>query len=89
MSKTNIRINGFDIVRRHDNSIAVYDYGWWPDADLDADPDLNAAYLEATGGYRKKGWQIVRIFHSLREACNWARYGDNLGSLPSEVSVAT
>lgn len=63
---------GFDIVERHDGSFAVYDYAWWPDEELDNDPEANARWLEATGGYRAKGWIIVHVAPTLRRAHNWA-----------------
>jgi hypothetical protein len=70
MSKSK-HFRGFDIVQRCDGSYAVYDYAWWPDSELDSDPALNAKWLEATGGWRAKGWQVVYVAKSYREAHNW------------------
>ena len=65
-------INGFDIVKRHDGSFAVYDYGWWPDEYLDANPKANREYLRATGGWRAKGWVIVTVCDTFKAAATWA-----------------
>lgn len=62
---------GFDIVRRFDNSWAVYDYCWWPDLYLDASPEANQLWLEATGGWRAKGWLLIAVFASYQEARDW------------------
>lgn len=69
---SSISYQGFDIVRRHDNNYVVYDYCWWPDEYLDASPEANAAYLEATGGWRAKGWIAVHIAPTMRAARWWA-----------------
>jgi hypothetical protein len=71
MSKA-ISYRGFDITRRIDGSYAVWDMGWWPDEELDSNPELNAQWLEATGGWRAKGWQVVHVAPTFRAAHNWA-----------------
>lgn len=64
---------GFDIVcRPGDGSWAVYDYGWWPDPYLDNDLEANEYWLEATGGWRSKGWQVVAVMPSYQAARTWA-----------------
>lgn len=70
MSKA-VSYKGFDIVKRHDGSYAVYDYAWWPDEVLDSDPAANAAWLEGTEGWRAKGWQVVHVATNFRAAHNW------------------
>lgn len=72
MSKNTVSLHGFDIVRRHDASFAVYDYAWWPDPDLDDDPERNARWLAATEGWRAKGWQVVHVAPTLASARAWA-----------------
>lgn len=67
-----ISYQGFDIVRRFDNSFAVYDYAWWPDEFLDSEPEANERWLEATGGWRAKGWQVVHVAPTLAAARHWA-----------------
>lgn len=62
---------GFDLVQRHDGSIAVYDYGWWPDEYLDAHPRNNRRWLQATEGWRAKGWIIVHVTTSFTAARKW------------------
>jgi len=63
---------GFEIVcRPGDKSWAVYDYGWWPDPYLDTRPKSNEGWLEATGGWRAKGWQIVAVQSSYEAARSW------------------
>jgi hypothetical protein len=69
---SSISYQGFDIVKRIDGRYVVYDYCWWPDPDLDADPEANARWLEATGGWRAKGWLPVYVAANFREARNWA-----------------
>lgn len=71
MSKA-VSYRGFDIVKRHDGSFAVYDYAWWPDPHLDDDPEANARWLEATEGWRAKGWIVVHVAPTFRAAHNWA-----------------
>lgn len=73
MSKNFVPLNGFEIVKRHDNSFAVYDYGWWPDPYLDEDEEANADYLHRTGGWRAKGWQVVHVAPTLPNAVAWAK----------------
>ena len=70
MSKC-VTYKGFDIVKRHDGSFAVYDYAWWPDEYLDADPEANARWLDATEGWRAKGWIVVHVANNFRAAHNW------------------
>lgn len=70
MSKT-VSYQGFDLVRRYDNSVAVYDYCWYPDEYLDSNPEANADYLRRTEGWRAKGWIIVHVARNFREAHNW------------------
>jgi hypothetical protein len=67
-----VRVNGFEITKRFDGSYAVYDFGWWPDEDLDNNPELLASYLESTGGWRAKGWILVNVLPSYRLAHEWA-----------------
>ncbi len=62
---------GFDIVKRIDGSFAVYDYGWHPDEVLDADPEANMRWLQATRGWRAKSWQVVHVAGNYRDAHNW------------------
>jgi hypothetical protein len=64
-------VKGFDVVRRVDGSYAVYDYAWWPDEYLDADPEANADYLEGTQGWRAKGWQVVHVAANMSDAKAW------------------
>ena len=71
MSKA-VSYQGFDIVKRWDGSYVVYDFGWWPDEVLDADPDANAAWLAGTEGWRVKGWQVVHVAGNFRAAHDWA-----------------
>lgn len=70
MSKSS-NYQGFDIVKRFDGSFAVYDYAWWPDEYLDADPEVNEDYLTRTRGWRAKGWQVVHVAGTYRDAHNW------------------
>lgn len=72
MSKNFVPCNGFEIVKRYDNSFAVYDYGWWPDDYLDNNPEADEEYRYYTGGWRAKGWQVVHVTHSLPLALKWA-----------------
>lgn len=67
-----ININGFDISRRIDGSYAVYDFSWWPDDYLDDNTEASFDWLSATGGYRAKGWIIVKVLPSYHAATNWA-----------------
>lgn len=62
---------GFDITKRVDGSFAVYDYAWWPDGELDSDPEHNEIYLQNTQGWRAKGWQVVHVASSLASARDW------------------
>lgn len=62
---------GFDIVQRYDKSWAVYDFCWWPDCYLDINPLANEQWLEATGGWRAKGWLIVAVLPSYQDARDW------------------
>lgn len=71
MSKVH-RYQGFEIVKRHDGRYAVYDYAWWPDEYLDNNPEANDAWLEATEGWRAKGWLQVHVADDLRRAHDWA-----------------
>ena len=72
MANTNtVSFHDFDLAKRYDNSVAIYDYGWWPDAELDADPALNARYLNGTWGWRAKGWQVVHVTSTFAEAKGW------------------
>ncbi len=73
MKPTAFSFKGFDIVQRHDNSWAAYDYAWWPDEYLDANPEANAAWLEATGGWRAKGWQVVRTARTKAQLIQFLR----------------
>lgn len=66
-----MNLNGYDIVRRHDNSVAIYDYAWWPDPYLDSDIKAHNNYLNATGGWRAKGWIVVHVTDSIRAARAW------------------
>ena len=69
-----ITLNDFDVARRVDGSFAIYDYCWWPDADLDADPELNEVWLEGTLGWRAKGWQVVHVASTLHAAKVWCQH---------------
>jgi len=72
MNKNFVPCNGFEIVKRFDNSFAVYDFAHWPDSYLDSDPEANEDWLWATGGWRAKGWQVVHVASSLPHAMKWA-----------------
>jgi hypothetical protein len=76
-------INGFDIVKRYDGSFAVYDFGWWPDDYLDSNRQLNRSWLRSTGGWRAKGWVIVAVCDTFKEAATWA---SNFGK-PKEIAA--
>lgn len=62
---------GFEAVKRHDGSVAIYDYCWWPDDLLDTIPERNEEWLMRTGGWRAKGWIIVTVVQSFKEALDW------------------
>ncbi len=61
----------FDVVCRHDGSYAIYDYAWWPDEYLDNNEEANQAYLEATWGWRAKGWIVVHVAPTYAAAVRW------------------
>lgn len=67
----NFSFEGFDVTKRVDNLYNVWDYGWYPDAELDADPELNAQWLARTQGWRAKGWQVVAVLPTLAAAKSW------------------
>ena len=62
---------GFDISRRIDGRYAVWDYGWYPDDYLDADPEANRKWLRGTMGWRAKGWVLVYVAKNYRDAHDW------------------
>lgn len=64
-------VYGFEITKRIDGLFNVWDLGWWPDPVLDSDPEANARWLEATRGWRAKGWQVVHVSPTYRDAHNW------------------
>jgi hypothetical protein len=66
------RYQGFEITKRIDGCYAVWDYAWWPDEILDADPEANRRWLEATEGWRAKGWIQVHVAPDLKRAHDWA-----------------
>ncbi len=73
MSKSNnvVRVGNYEIVKRFDESFAVYGYGWWPDEYLDSDPEANEDYLRRTYGWRAGGWAVVHVAPSLAAAQTW------------------
>lgn len=68
-----IKYLDFEITRRqYDGKFMVHDFCWVPDDELDSNPEANADYLWRTGGWRAKGWMLVHVANSLREAKAWA-----------------
>lgn len=66
------RIAGFDISQRaYDGAWIISDYAWWPDDYLDANPEANRRWLNAAGGWRAKGWIVVHVADSFRDAKSW------------------
>jgi hypothetical protein len=70
MSKS-INFHGYDISKRIDGSYAVWDYCWYPDEYLDADPEANRKWLQQTQGWRAKGWVLVHVADNFRSAHDW------------------
>lgn len=68
------KLQGYEIVKRFDGSYAIYDWGWWPDDELDADPDLNDAYLYSTYGWRASGWVVVHVAPTYKRALAWINH---------------
>ncbi len=70
-------VAGFDVSLRFDGLYNVWDFGWWPDDYLDSDPEANADWLDRTEGWRAKGWQVVHVAASPREAREWCARNAN------------
>lgn len=70
MSST-VSYRDFDIARRWDGLYNIWDYAWWPDDYLDADPAALDRWLQGTHGWRAKGWQVVHVARTPHEARTW------------------
>jgi hypothetical protein len=63
---------GFNISQRaYDGAYIVSDYAWWPDDYLDSNPEAQRRWLEGTRGWRAKGWIIVHVAKTFRDAKTW------------------
>lgn len=68
---SNKRFHIYDFAPRIDGRVNIWAKLPYPDPDLDGNPEAEATYLKATGGWRATAWQVIRVVNTISEAQNW------------------